>query len=326
MNAGTATETTLGDNTVTMYVNSNGHQFYNISDKDAIDTWYNTYGIADFYGVDTENERVFLPRGLHGELIKSYTDGTNGYRIYSDGWCEQWGKSSNTSSLIQVTLPKTYINTNYNITTCANPVDGRTSYSNEVPYVNNITENSFKIWTMTGNSAKGSFWKTSGYLAENQYATPIRLIYYVVGTTTNYEGMTDVVSQGKTILEQVNEGLESKADLDAQNLSSAGASYISGLSAPSDRYISLTLGSSGDTYTAPANGWYLLNGTTTNATNYLSLENVTQHVANMASRYTNAVGIKTCLYVGKGQSVSIGYQNVTLTSFTFTYAEGAQND
>jgi hypothetical protein len=111
-------------------------------------------------------------------------------------------------------------------------VDGRTSYSNEVPYVNNITENSFKIWTMTGNSAKGSFWKTSGYLAENQYATPIRLIYYVVGTTTNYEGMTDVVSQGKTILEQVNEGLESKADRDLSNCSIVRIidTYINGTS------------------------------------------------------------------------------------------------
>lgn len=58
----TATETTLGDNAITMYVNANGHKFYDIADKDVVDTWYNTYGIADFYGVDTENERIFLPR------------------------------------------------------------------------------------------------------------------------------------------------------------------------------------------------------------------------------------------------------------------------
>lgn len=59
---GTPTETTLGDNTVTLYVNANGHTFYDIADKEAIDAWYNTYGIAWYYGIDTENERVFLPR------------------------------------------------------------------------------------------------------------------------------------------------------------------------------------------------------------------------------------------------------------------------
>lgn len=62
---GTGTETTLGDNTITMYVNANGHKFYDISDKNVVDIWYNTYGIADFYGIDTENERIFLPRNKY---------------------------------------------------------------------------------------------------------------------------------------------------------------------------------------------------------------------------------------------------------------------
>ena len=59
---GTATEITLGSSIITMCINGNGHKFYDIADKDVVDTWYNTYGIADFYGVDTENERIFLPR------------------------------------------------------------------------------------------------------------------------------------------------------------------------------------------------------------------------------------------------------------------------
>lgn len=61
-NAGTATQVTLGDNTITMYINANGHQFYDIADKSAVDAFYDTWGIAWFYGIDTENERVFLPR------------------------------------------------------------------------------------------------------------------------------------------------------------------------------------------------------------------------------------------------------------------------
>ncbi len=65
--ASTTTEVTLGDNTVTMYVNSNGHQFYDIADIEAVNTWFTTYGTAWFYGVDTENERIFLPRNNYFE-------------------------------------------------------------------------------------------------------------------------------------------------------------------------------------------------------------------------------------------------------------------
>ena len=58
-NEATETETVNG---VTVKVNANGHKFYNIADKTAIDEFYNSLGSAWFYGVDTENERIFLPR------------------------------------------------------------------------------------------------------------------------------------------------------------------------------------------------------------------------------------------------------------------------
>ena len=44
---------------------ANGHKFYNIVDKAIIDTFYNAMGIAWFFGIDTENERVFLPRNKY---------------------------------------------------------------------------------------------------------------------------------------------------------------------------------------------------------------------------------------------------------------------
>ena len=61
--AGTPTQTTLGDSTITTYNNANGHIFYDIADKDTVDTYFESTGIAWFYGVDTTNERIFLPRG-----------------------------------------------------------------------------------------------------------------------------------------------------------------------------------------------------------------------------------------------------------------------
>lgn len=81
--AGTATETTLGSNTVTIYTNANGHQFYDIADKSSIDAFYESTGIAWFYGIDEENERVFLPRGNKYTAIGDLTSVP--VQIYGDG-------------------------------------------------------------------------------------------------------------------------------------------------------------------------------------------------------------------------------------------------
>ena len=47
--------------------NDNGHLFYDIAEKDKVDEYFNINGSAWFYGVDTENERVFLPRNNYFE-------------------------------------------------------------------------------------------------------------------------------------------------------------------------------------------------------------------------------------------------------------------
>ena len=95
--AGTPTQTTLGDNIITTYNNPNGHIFYDIADKADIDAFYNTWGVAWFYGVDTENEQIFLPRnnwffqsgnaGNVGKYVEAGLPNITGsiYRAYADG-------------------------------------------------------------------------------------------------------------------------------------------------------------------------------------------------------------------------------------------------
>ena len=90
--AGTPTQTQLGDSTITTYNNANSHIFYDIADKSVVDAFYEALGIAWFYGVDTTNERIFLPRGknyvAYGNIASTapvvgngmtlgLTDGTN---------------------------------------------------------------------------------------------------------------------------------------------------------------------------------------------------------------------------------------------------------
>ena len=61
-NAGETVEITLCSHSITVKRHSNGHEYFDIADKDVIDEFYVTYGAAWFYCVDETNERVFLPR------------------------------------------------------------------------------------------------------------------------------------------------------------------------------------------------------------------------------------------------------------------------
>lgn len=58
--------------------NPNGHIFYDIADKATVDEIFSQRGEAWFYGVDTENERVFLPRGTRPQYTVN-TDETGDY-------------------------------------------------------------------------------------------------------------------------------------------------------------------------------------------------------------------------------------------------------
>ena len=84
--------------------------------------------------------------------------------------------------------------------------------------------------------------------------------------------------------------VDSVANSNASNFSQAGRSYLSGLGMPSNRYIDLTLGASGSTYTAPANGWFTL---------HKGANSVGQYV------YMNTTGIDigTCFNVSSGTDI-----------------------
>ena len=102
----------------------NGHVFYNVLIQDVVDNIFASTGTAWMYGIDTENECIYLPRGNHGEIVEDYKSGTSWYRLYSDGWLEQGGicnsQQYNTVKQ-QVTFLKTYKDTNYTALTCAGP-------------------------------------------------------------------------------------------------------------------------------------------------------------------------------------------------------------
>ena len=93
----------------------------------------------------------------------------------------------------------------------------------------------------------------------------------------------------------------------------------------SNRYIDLTLGASGSTYTAPANGYYCLYGNSGIKADYsINFENVTSHFRQCIFGNNWADWVSTYIPVKKGDIVKLLYNNVTTSShkFLFIYAEG----
>ena len=108
----------------------------------------------------------------------------------------------------------------------------------------------------------------------------------------------------------------------ANNLSPIGRSYLSGLGMPSSRYIDLTLGASGSTYTAPANGWATLARRTSAANQFVEL-GIGNSIRFRDSEGESGSAAMASLPVKKGGSFYVSYTaGGTIILFRFVYAEG----
>lgn len=87
-------------------------------------------------------------------VVETFQDGTDWYRVWSDGWCEQGGYKGSTSVNSTVNLLKNYIDTNYSIQTT---IYG--NYTNISSPCNNKTTSSFTTYQDVP-----VLWQASGYI------------------------------------------------------------------------------------------------------------------------------------------------------------------
>ena len=100
-------------------------------------------------------------------LKTSYINGTSGYNIWSNGYCEQWGYFAVTSTQTTIKLLKTYQDGNFNITAIE-----RTSGNSYPVTVYNTTPptgDTIVFYCYTAGVNHSCYFKTSGYLAEGEY-------------------------------------------------------------------------------------------------------------------------------------------------------------
>jgi hypothetical protein len=195
--------------------NSNGHAFYNIAEKDKVDELFTTTGSAWLYGVDQENERIFLPRDnikVHGELIDSYTQGANWYRLYSDGWLEQGGRGAlNEIASTTITLLKQYKDVNYSVSAVS--ITTSTAGDTEAglqctPVSNNQIRLSAHYLNPNNQTAS---WMTFGY---TNMAEPIteKYQYICVGNTITDTSWINIVEQVENGVKDIENARESSLE------------------------------------------------------------------------------------------------------------------
>lgn len=204
-----------------------------------------TYGKCGKWALDTENGKFktpYIPDGTH--IQQAMTDG-------------ELGKSYNAG------LP--------NITGITTDV-----YHIATPTVSGVF---FTSGSGTRGSESSGAWDNTNLGFDASLSNPIyggsdtvqteavSLRYFVVVATGS-------INRSEMDWSQWASGLQSKATIDMDNLSTAGKAKVAGLAMPSNKYIDLTLGASGSQYTAPANGWVCFSYTAKTADRYIVLENL----------------------------------------------------
>ena len=311
--AGTETQTQLGEVTITTYNNSNGHIFYDIADKSTIDTYFESTGEAWFYGIDTTNERIFLPRttrfqytndtskvgeyqeaglpNVEGE-ISTGTDGTTytgafgqkrfNQRLYGAGTNAGQGLTFNASS--------------------SNPIYGNSD--TVTPAATNML-----LYMVVGNTAEVQ--STTVELTTDSAIAPIGFDSSTGAVKLNYADGLSLDSEGNLT--------------SLTNLQAAHASM------PGNKSDELTLLPTLGTYTAPADGYYSIGVIVTSAQSFITLEinpvdndNNAQKLRAYAHGAGNGEWISVFVPVSKGDTARVQYKDVSSTFLCkFVYAQGA---
>lgn len=180
-----------------------------------------TYGVCGKFVYDSVNNTVRLPKRTfeHGALIKSYSSGTDWYRIYSDGWCEQGGLVASTSSNraeVQVTFPKSFSSTSYSFFGHSNYPSTLSSSTSDT--VGN-TARSYSVVTdaKTTSYVKIAYvnsnwiteWQACGYTDISDLQQSPIYEYLVIATSTKTDIEVDI--------DEIATDLNGKADVDLSN-------------------------------------------------------------------------------------------------------------
>lgn len=135
------------------YTQGNGNLYYYIGD---------TLQNAQLINVARIEEKLTdMNAPSRGYLVDSYHNGTDWYRVYSDGWIEQGGSVTSNSGLVTYTFMKQFTNTNYGLL-CSQNSGGVGSQSNGM-VINRVSTTQFSVLFTAGSNDIVYTWRAFGY-------------------------------------------------------------------------------------------------------------------------------------------------------------------
>ena len=146
--------------------------------------------------------------------------------------------------------------------------------------------------------------------------------YIVIANTTKTQIQVDI--------DEIATDLNGKADVDLSNATDTADIRMAHNAMPSGTYVDLTLGASGATYTAPADGYYYLNKVPGNDWYYINgtvKDTNDNTLYSMWSSDYRTSPLSIFLPVKKGNKITITYNATGTTNyFRFIYANGSESE
>lgn len=292
--------------------------------RDTWSNWYNKQTVLDEgeLGYDTTNKELkigdgtnnFVSLDTYGALPSSaYFSEVGAYtKLYTSGRFTQYADFNS------VTLPEFKIERAGQIVTTDS--DGATHISSYDSYIQTPSseptspKDKFRL-LYGGNTAYDGNWITSD--ADIVAGTGITKTTDTSGYTVTLAADTSVVAT-KT-------DLQSYASIDLSNINDTATNACAHYAMPSDSYVDLTLGASGSTYTAPADGWFTLAIHASATQQYINLGIVGLMSTTVYSSSASGA-LRVFLPCSKGQTVSYTYTaGGTTDRWRFIYAQGAKS-
>lgn len=275
---------------------------YFISESDW-QTSVTTYGVCGKFVYDSVNNTVRLPK------VTGFIEGTIDVSALGD--------------LVEAGLPNitgTFRGINYG------DASGAFTYqSSNFGYANFTAPNGdVTKWTFDA-SRSSSIYKNDFNKVQPQAIKGF--MYIVVASTAKTNIQVDI--------DEIATDLNGKADVDLSNTNDTAKILMSGMGMPSSTKVDLTLGASGSTYTAPANGWvyFTIQSNASNAAAYITSLSVNDDEM-LCFEDDGGAGNNLNMFipVSKNQTFKVGYSDCktfgsqTTDRFGFIYAVGSESE
>lgn len=291
-----------------------------------------TYNTTDFTGDGSIGELLEAGK-LDYVSLSAYSTA-----ISTKGWCDKIGWDGTGNTVFRVPTLSAHIVQTNNIPVVGNGMTmGMTNGTGNFGLqVGNHTSGTNHECQMTVASTKygsavGTFFQSSaaglnqtiglttdgtksGIIADTSDTAQLRVMIQIANSATDeaFETCTNVLADVA--------GLK-----DMDNITSTGKEVIAHNAMPGSNTLAITVGASGATYTAPADGYVVFTGLATAAGQFVYIGSPTlDNVAFQSSAVGNGEYIIFTLPVSKGQVFTVNYNLGGTNTLNFVYANGAQ--